>query len=85
MIIGGPVISLVPDVFITLTKQVFFPSPIEKVLIEQKFKDPNYDYREHFNKIQKNLQMRKRQTAIQSEQRKIMIAQKRYSFSKVLL
>lgn len=64
MIFGGPFICLVPDVFVSLTKQVFFPSPIEKVLFEQKFKDPDYDYREHFNKISKNLQMRKRQTAI---------------------
>jgi hypothetical protein len=76
IIIGGPVICLIPDAFVFLGQQVFLPDPVTKVLFEQKFKDPNYDYREHFNKIQKSLQMRKRQTAIQSEQRKIMIAQR---------
>jgi hypothetical protein len=44
--------------------------------------EPNYDYREHFNKIQKSLQMRKRQAAIQNEQRKIILAQRRSTFSK---
>jgi magnesium-transporting ATPase (P-type) len=77
MIIAGPLVCLIPDAFIQLIKQVFYPTPIDKVLFVQKFKEPNYDYIEHFNNIQKSLQMRKRRTAIQSEQRKIMIAQKR--------
>ena len=51
MIIGGPLVCLVPDLFILLIRQVFYPYPIEKVLFEQKFVEPNYDYREHFNKI----------------------------------
>jgi len=34
MIIGGPLICLVPDLFILLIRQVFYPSPIEKVLFE---------------------------------------------------
>jgi magnesium-transporting ATPase (P-type) len=82
MIIGCPLVCLAPDLYIQLTKQVFYPSPIEKVLFEQKFVEPNYDYREHFNKIQKSLQMRKRQAAIQNEQRKIILAQRRSTFSK---
>lgn len=64
MIIAGPLICLIPDAFIQLTKQVFYPTPIDKVLFVQKFKEPNYDYIEHFNNIQKSLQMRKRRTAI---------------------
>lgn len=51
MIIGAPLVCLAPDLYLQLTKQVFYPSPIEKVLFEQKFVEPNYDYREHFNKI----------------------------------
>jgi len=85
LIFGGPLICLIPDVFIQLIKQVFYPSPIDKVLFEQKYKEPNYDYIEHFNNIQKTLQMRKRRTAIQSEHRKIMIAQKRSSFTKMMM
>jgi len=51
MIIAGPLICLVPDLFFNLTKQVFYPSPIEKVLNEQKYIDPQYDSKDHFNKI----------------------------------
>jgi hypothetical protein len=51
MIIAGPLICLIPDVFIQLIKQVFYPTPIDKVLFVQKFKEPNYDYIEHFNNI----------------------------------
>jgi len=51
MMIAGPLVSLIPDVFIQLIKQVFYPTPIDKVLLVQKFKEPNYDYIEHFNNI----------------------------------
>ena len=51
MMIGVPLVCLAPDLFLILGKYVFYPSPIEKVLFEQKFVEPNYDYREHFNKI----------------------------------
>jgi hypothetical protein len=55
---------------------------VDKVLFEYKFVEPNYDYREHFNKIQKSLYMRKRQAAMQNEQRKIILAQRRATFVK---
>ena len=42
IVIAGPFVSLGPDFFLRLAQKVFFPSPVDKVMYEQKY-NPHYE------------------------------------------
>lgn len=73
ILFGGPLICLLPDFFLNMIKQVFYPNPIDKVIYEQKYIEPNFDHKEIILKLQKSMQSKKRMSAIYSEHRKILL------------
>lgn len=52
LIIAGPLAALVPDFFIKLFKNVFYPSPVDIVLTYQK-EDPDFNFNTYLRKKEK--------------------------------
>ena len=79
LFLGVPLACLVFDFFTYCVRMVFFPTPIDKVLYEQVYVNPNYDHREQLIRLQKTQHIKKVQQSVNSEQRKREIFQQRKS------
>ncbi len=68
LLIGGPFASLFPDFMIKLFSKVYYPNPVEKVILAQKEK-PYFDFSRYLE-IQEEDVIKRKKTTREVEERK---------------
>lgn len=69
LLIVLPFVCLIPDFIIKFVLQVFFPSPVDKVIMEQKY-EASFSFKKYLETLEKEEEFKRRKTLILVEKRK---------------